>query len=120
MVDTETGAQIVWEFKTKDKLSNLAKIKEPSCYIDQCIAYAAVLEIYDIIIQIESLQKPQWGRVDSKDMKYFHVIITREQVDKMLARLAEIVRAVEAGKPPAKQIDKCTFCSYKEACRKDG
>jgi len=120
MVDTETGAMLVWEFKTKDKLSNLTKIKDPSPYIEQCIAYAAVLEVYDIIIQIESLQKPQWGRIDSKDMKYFHVEITKDQVDKMLARLAKIVRAVEAGIPPAKQPDKCLFCGYKDVCRKDG
>jgi CRISPR/Cas system-associated exonuclease Cas4 (RecB family) len=120
LVDTETGQMIVWEYKTKDKLSNLTKIKDPSCYILQCIAYAAVLDIYDVIIHIETLQKPSWGRVDAKDTKYFHVQVTRKQCQEMLERLAKIVRAVEAGIPPKREPDKCLFCSYKTVCKGEG
>lgn len=120
LLDQLTGQLVVWEFKTKDKLTNLTKIKDPSPYILQCIAYAAVLEIYDVILQIETLQKPQWSRDDARDMKYFLVQVNPEQCDQLLHRLAKIVRAVEAGVPPAKEMDKCMFCSYKNVCREDG
>ena len=119
LLDTHTSEIIIWEYKTKDKLSGLTKIKDATPYLMQCISYAAVLEIYSCILQIESLQKPAWGRIDAKDSKYFHVQVTPEQVEALLNRLAIIVRAVIANKPPAKQVDKCLFCSYKTTCRKD-
>ena len=119
LLDTQTSEIIIWEYKTKDKLSNLAKIKDATPYMMQCISYAAVLEIYSCILQIESLQKPAWGRVDSKDSKYFYVQVTPEQVAQLLHRLASIVKAVEAKKPPKKQPDLCMFCQYKNTCRKD-
>ncbi len=118
MLDMETGLKFIWEYKTKDKLSNLTKIKDPLPYVLQCISYSAVLEIYDCIIHIESLQKPQWGRIAAKDSKYFHVVVTPEMVDRLLQRLARIVRAIEAKKPPAKDPEKCLFCSYKTTCGK--
>ena len=120
LLDTKTGQLIVWEKKTKDKSSNLTKIKDPSDYILQCIAYAAVLEIYDVILEVESLQKPQWSRDDAQDTKYFHVQVTKEQVDKLLHRLAKIVKSVETGVVPPKETDKCMFCSFKTRCQGDG
>jgi CRISPR/Cas system-associated exonuclease Cas4 (RecB family) len=120
LLDVETGQLVIWEFKTKDKASGLSKVKDPSPYIMQCIAYAAVLEIYDVILHVESLQKPQWSRDDAKDTKYFHVQVSKEQCDELLQRLAGIVRAIETGIPPAREFEKCRFCSYKNACREDG
>ena len=120
LLDMETGQLVVWEFKTKDKLANLTKIKDSSPYIHQCIAYATVLDIYDVILHVETLQKPQWSRDDAKDTKYFHVQVTREQCEDLLKRLAKIVRAVEAKIPPKKEPEKCMFCLYKNVCREDG
>lgn len=120
LLDTQTGQLLVWEFKTKDKLINFNKVKDPSPYIDQCIAYATVLELYDVILHVEALQKPKWSKDEDKDSKYFHVHVTREQCDALLQRLAKIVRAVEAGIPPKREPDKCLFCSYKTVCKGDG
>lgn len=120
LLDTETGQLIVWEKKTKDKSSNLTKIKDPSAYILQCIAYATVLGIYDVILEVESLQKPQWSKDEAQDTKYFHVQVTREQCDELLHRLAGIVKSIETGVLPQKELDKCMFCSYKNICQGDG
>lgn len=119
--DRLTGDLFVYEKKTKDKASNLTKIKEPQPeHILQGIAYALALKIPRVIFEIESLQKPQWSRDDGVDQKHFFVQVTDEQCDELLERLAGIVRAIEKVEVPPKELDRCTFCNYKEVCASDG
>lgn len=118
LVDTD-GIQYIYEKKTKDKLANLKKIKEPTPeHKGQVVCYSLLFDIPRTIFEIESLQKPAWGKDEEDDSKYFYFESTPEMEQALLKRLASVVKAIEAGRAPAPEYDKCMFCSYKDLCRR--
>lgn len=114
------GVRYIWEKKTKDKMKNFKKIKEPQDdHKAQVVCYSLIFGIPRTIFEIESLEKPAWNKDSESDIKHFYFESTEEMEQELLHRLATIVRAIEAKKPPAPEHDKCMFCCYKEQCRKD-
>ena len=114
------GRRFIWEKKTKDKRKNLQKIKEPQDdHKQQVVAYSLIFDIPGTIFEYEALEKPPWMKDVSDDMKHFYVESTSEMEQKLLTRLAGIVKAIESKQVPPKDLYKCMFCSYKELCAKE-
>lgn len=119
--DYELEQEVLLELKTVDKRTNWTKIKEPKPEHQlQAIAYSILFGIPRCIFQYESLQKPQYTKVDETDLKCFYFETTPEMEQALLSRLAGIVRAVEAKEPPQRELEKCMFCGYKSVCANDG
>lgn len=121
ILTTENGIQYIWEKKTKDKMKNLKKLKEPQDdHKAQVVCYSLLFKIPRTIFEIESLQKPDWNKDEEEDQKHFYFESTPEMEQALLKRLASIVKMIEAKKLPSPEYDKCMFCSYKTQCRNDG
>ncbi|HDR8003377.1 PD-(D/E)XK nuclease family protein [Bacillus cereus group sp. BceL300] len=117
---------IVWEKKTKDKRKNLNKIMKQGQPQDehkaQGISYALIWGVNKILFEYEALQKPEWKDIDPEkpDLKHYYVEIEKHEARALLIKLSKVVQAIEEGRLPAPELDKCGFCTFKTQCKKDG
>lgn len=120
LIDLDDGTKIIYEKKTKDKMSNMKKIKEPQDdHKAQAICYSLLFDTPRCIFEYEALQKPKWSDDDGEDQRHFFFESNEDLEEELLYRLAEIVQSIEAGTPPDREYGKCGFCPYKEKCGKD-
>lgn len=117
---------IGWEKKTKDKRKNLNKIikfGEPQYEHQlQATAYYLIWDLRDWIFEYESLQKPDWSDNEPEKPDQVHYYFQANDIEarRLLKRLAKVVEAVQKGKPPEPEFDKCSFCPFKTQCNMDG
>lgn len=115
-----------FEFKTKDKRKNLNKILKAGQpqfeHQMQATAYYLIFGISDWIFSYESLQKPDWSddNPEKPDLIHFYFKVNPIEARNLLKRLAKVVEAVEKSEPPEPELDKCSFCPFKNQCAKDG
>jgi CRISPR/Cas system-associated exonuclease Cas4 (RecB family) len=121
VLEDENGVKYIWEKKTKDKMTNFKKVKEPTeANYGQAVCYSLIFGIPRTIFEYESLQKPKWSEDDAIDQKHFYFEVTPDMEKDLLTDLAEIAEAIEKRVPPPTEPEKCMFCSYKKQCAQDG
>lgn len=113
-----TGKRVGFEFKTKSNTLGQVghyRMKEPASYhVEQCTAYCLLTGIRDYMIVYEGVVKPQWlAMAEAKpDIRAFHVNITDEMIEELLAKWAYVTECVETDTPP-EDADLGFFSGYK-------
>lgn len=121
ILEDVNGVKYIWEKKTKDKMTNFKKVKEPTeANYAQAVCYSLIFGIPRTIFEYESLQKPKWSDDDAIDQKHFYFEVTPQMEQDLLDKLAMVAECIEDKTPPPMELDKCMFCSYKSQCYKDG
>ena len=121
--DNETGELIGFEFKTKsNSIGQLGdyKLKEPAeHHIMQCVLYSIMFKLDTFILMYENVVKDYWskGSEAKPDIKAFTVTVTEDMRVALLDRFHKLSLQIKSNTVPAKEQDKCLFCSYKEVCQ---
>ena len=106
LIHEETGTKVGFELKTKS--NTIAQVgdyllKKPFDYhVDQCVAYYLLTGVKDYLLTYEALAKPRWLDMEKArdDIRVFHVEITNEMAEDLLAKWAYVVDKVEKGEMP--------------------
>lgn len=106
LIHEETGQRVGFELKTKS--NTVAQVghyllKKPYDYhVDQCVAYYLLTGIKDYLLTYEGLAKPKWLDMDKArpDLRVFHVEITNEMAEEVLAKWAYVAKCVQENTLP--------------------
>lgn len=121
--DNETGELIGFEFKTKsNSVAQVGdyKLREPSEHHRiQCVLYSIMFNLDTFILMYESVVKDYWNSgADAKpDIKAFTIKVTEEDRQMLMEKYYKASLALKSGSIPDKDVNKCLFCNYKEACK---
>lgn len=88
--------------------------------VEQMVAYSLLFDVDEYIIHYESLAKDNWtkGKEARKDMKVFHIVITDDMRNKLLAKFARVARYYREDIIPPREPEKEFFSEYKELNKK--
>jgi CRISPR/Cas system-associated exonuclease Cas4 (RecB family) len=123
--DGEVDAEAILDYKIKTRLAKLAPSSirsEIAKYRPQMTAYTLITDIPNVIIELESSEKPKWSDTDdpNRDEKYPHIVPTDAERQQLLQKFAAIVRCIRDGTVPAAEKSYgCTFCPFQQQCQKD-
>lgn len=113
------------EVKTKQTTAartSLYSMREPDPkHVAQVVGYAEMYDVDYYLILYVNLAKKAWEMSDddfmnTPDIRVFGIEVTPQEKARVFDHLAKVQRAVKAGQPPALDVSKWTFNSFKRAC----
>lgn len=127
LLDTQTGKQIGFEFKTKSNTlyqCGEKSLRYPNAkHIEQCVLYSIIFNISDFIICYECVAKDYWnkGKEAKKDIVAFDLKIDKETRAEMVTKMKRIYADYKNNIIPEVETgDHCMFCNYTDKCREVG
>lgn len=122
LYNVKENKNVGFEFKTKSTtigaVGNYKMKDAQEGHKLQCTAYSLLYGIDEHLIMYESLAKDKWtANEDAKlDFRVFYHQVKDEHKKELLDKFAEVTKAVKEKQPPAREEDKCLFCTYKGVC----
>ncbi|MFZ4454281.1 hypothetical protein [Salibacterium aidingense] len=120
-----TDQRVGLEIKTKQSTAAMTghyKMSGPDDkHVQQCTVYALMYDLSQFLLVYGNLSKKSFMMTQedyeaNPDLRVFHIEITDEMKTELLDELADIVRKVESGTPPALSLEGWLFNNFKTAC----
>ena len=107
------GKYYILELKTESSFKWQQRDGVNEAHYDQATSYSISLGLDDVLFVYISR--------DNLDMKAFMLSVTSDMKQELIGRIEDCNDYVKQGKVPPKPAGmKCTYCSYKGVCAKDG